>query len=241
MLSSPLIYWNIIRGIQKERAEKSPPAKLLKYAETTADLMEMLLESVCKFDPTNLKQRQLVRNNEEKRQLLFHQWFVSPYDRCLGVKESCWPSAHQFACKLCHSVHTHFQKGVKCVGAHHGHRPFYGQANSLSEPYGGLCSVGMEPYFFRLSGFQMIFLSLQAHTENHCRSAESISSCMGGFLSSSTCSKLLHVDIQFIMYSIMLYAFTVNSLFMFVMSWGSLKINSIPVVVTFRLVSLKAY
>lgn len=46
---------------------------------------------------------------------------------------------------------SHFQNGVKCVGALslRGQRPFYGQVNSLSEPYGGLWSVRTAPYFFR--------------------------------------------------------------------------------------------
>ena len=49
------------------------------------------------------------------------------------------------------SVLSYSQNGVKCVGALslHGQRLFYGQVNSLSQPYGGLWSVTTAPYFFK--------------------------------------------------------------------------------------------
>lgn len=77
-------------------------------------------------------------------QLLFHQrLFFPPYSRCLGVKESCCPIVHQFACKLCHSVLARFQISVKCVGALHGQTILWTSKLTIRAIWWGCALLGL--------------------------------------------------------------------------------------------------
>lgn len=76
----------------------------------------------------------------------------------------------------------------------------------------GLRSVGTDPYFFRLLSFLMLFFSLRAHTEtiagiSQCKRTESIkfNSNMGCCFPSPALPKLLLADVQFIMFSCIMY------------------------------------
>lgn len=96
-------------------------------------------------------------------QCLFSWWRMPGCERELlsSCVSFCWHSvSHQ-------SVLSHFLNGVKRVGALslHGQGLFYGEVNSLSEPYGGLWSVRTAPYFIRQ--WQSFSCQGSSHTSTH--------------------------------------------------------------------------
>lgn len=98
-------------------------------------------------------------------QCLFSWWRMPGCERELlsSCVSFCWHSvSHQ-------SVLSHFLNGVKRVGALslHGQGLFYGEVNSLSEPYGGLWSVRTAPYFIRQWQSLYHFLVKDLHTPAH--------------------------------------------------------------------------
>lgn len=92
-------------------------------------------------------------------------------------EEGCWRELLSSGASLClqtvshQNVLSHFQDGVKCVGALclHEHRLLYRRLKSQCKPYVGLWPVRAAPYFSLGSAISYSYQDTSTHTHTHTR------------------------------------------------------------------------